>query len=107
MTSDKTKAQQIRELRVKANFDRISATCFLLIGVVLSIMIYFNKVSGHEFETIRHNPLVFVLLLVPLLPAVFLARRLEKTRRKIEKLRETSVAVSTSPPAEEPAKPAH
>lgn len=102
-------AYEFRELRAKAAFYRVAAALFLVLGVILSVMIYAQKIAGHELETIRSNPLLILLLFVPILPAIFLERRLGKTRKKVAamaaKLR-TARTPAESDAGPEPAEPA-
>lgn len=73
-------AQKAREFYIKARFYNICALFFAIIGVILCIMIYVNKIEGRLLEALK-EPVLVLILIVPFAPAIFLSflsRRAEK-----------------------------
>jgi hypothetical protein len=87
VTEDKPvdKRKLARELLIQAKFFRVSATVFLIMGILVSAVIYFKKIDGDVMEAL-HNPLLVVSLIIPFLPAAVLAKRADKSHKKLKAL---------------------
>ncbi len=77
--------RQARDLLIQSNVYRTLAAVFAFVGLVVFIVLYFNKVDGNLVEAFR-QPLLIVSMIIPFLPAVVLSRKAEKMRKKVMEL---------------------
>jgi hypothetical protein len=69
-------------LLIKAKFNRFAAILFAAAGFFIVLSLYWKFYDG-SFVQAAKSPISVLLLLVPFLPAAFLARRAQKLEKKL------------------------
>ncbi len=88
--------QQAKAMLMQSKLYRMLATIFAVVGFVIFIVLYFEKIDGKLLEAFR-QPLLIVAMIIPFLPAIVLSKKADKARQKAFKMVEKTGAV---PPPE-------
>src|SRR5690606_12348205 len=69
---DENTRQKARELLLKARIYRFFAAAFAVAGLTVFLVLYFREVEG-DFSQALQRPSLVAIILLPFLPAAFLA----------------------------------
>lgn len=80
--------EQLRVLLITAKMLQLCADVFAVFGIFLFAYIYFNQYSTADAATILKDPFFVVSILLPFLPAAFLAFLAARKRKQIRAMLE-------------------
>lgn len=98
--------KKARELLIKSKFYQHVAVFFAIVGLLVFVVLYNKSYDGNIFLAISH-PEFIAIVLIPFIPAAFVARMSARYRRQLNDLIESDAGDAKSPDMQQPGKGQH